>query len=98
MPGEIQKLPVQGCASRSGSQQADTLVLSCLVMAGNDPSSALQEESVLLSLLPFCFVYPKLVLGFGVLLVWVFVILLDLFFQAKVIKSSWNYFFHPSKN
>lgn len=80
MPGAMRKLPVQGRASRCGSQQPDSLVLSCLVMAGNDPSSALQEEFMLLSLLPFCFIYPKLVLGFGVLLVWVFVILLDLFF------------------
>lgn len=80
MPGARQKLPVEGRASRSGSQQPDSLVLRCLVMAGNDPSSALQEEFMLLSLLPFCFIYPKLVLGFGVLLVWVFVILLDLFF------------------
>lgn len=88
-----------GCASRSGSQQPDNLVLSFMVMAAADPSSALQEEFLLLSLLPFCFMYPKLMLGFGVLLVWVFVILLDFFFfQTKVIKCSWNYFFCPSKN
>lgn len=29
-------------------------------------------------------------LGFGALLVWVFVILLEFFFQMKVIKSSWE--------
>lgn len=55
-------------------------------MAANDPSSAMEEEFLLLSLLPFCFMYPKLMLAFGVLLVWVFVIWLD--FSPPKLKLS----------
>lgn len=92
MLGTMQKLLFPGLCKQVWKLTA-SLVLSFLVMAANDASSALQAEFLLLSLLPFCFMYPKPMLG----LVWCwfeFLLFCWIFFpQTKVIKSYWNCFF-----